>query len=190
MVSANLKCGKLIKGHVASDTCSKEVAGALCKPLCVKGLESKDYCGCNGNTLNGLCPGNPSNVKCCEEKCSGTMDLTFVLDSSGSIKLANFTKIKNFTAEIIKSLDIGENGTRVAIINFSNVPQVIAKLNSYYDRGALVNKVNDIPYLNSGTNTRAALLKCRDEIYKTQNGMRPIEKGVSKVVNLIAFYIL
>lgn len=176
-----LKCGKIVKGHINSDACKNEIPGGLCKPLCVKGGD-KEYCGCNGQTYNDLCPGYASNIKCCLEKCSGTMDLTFVLDSSGSITASEFNKVRNFTGEIISRLDIGEMSTRVAVINYGTDTQVITNLKTTFDREELLKKVKAVPYLNSGTNTRKALEKCRDTIYKTENGMRPIESGVSKVM--------
>ena len=66
-----LNCGKIIKGR--GDTCTSQVNGiGYCTPLCVAGLENKDYCGCNGKTESGLCPNDPSNVKCCFEKTTTT----------------------------------------------------------------------------------------------------------------------
>ena len=37
------------------------------------------FAGYNGNTEPGLCLNDPSNVKCCFEKCDGKLDLRFLL---------------------------------------------------------------------------------------------------------------
>ena len=172
------KCSSLLKGK--GETCSINQEQAECKPMCVKGLEGKPYCGCNGKTQAGLCKG-PTNIKCCLEKCGNYMDLTFVLDSSGSINSGDFTKAKSFIRSIVSSLDIGATQTRVGIINYATSIELVTYLNSIYNKAQLLNKIDSIVQIDTSTYTGEALTKCKD-IYSTQNGMRDSSEGVSKLI--------
>ena len=172
------KCSSLLKGK--GETCSINQDQAECKPMCVTGLEGKSYCGCNGKTQAGLCKG-PANIKCCLEKCGSYMDLTFVLDSSGSIASSDFVKARSFIYSIVSSLNIGANQTRVGIINYAAQIELVTYLNSISDKATLLAKINSIVQIGSVTYTGEALTKCKD-IYSTQNGMRDSSEGVSKLI--------
>jgi len=175
-----LNCGKIVRGH--GNQCISKVNGVgYCKPMCVKGLERKDYCGCIGKIESGLCPNDPENVKCCFEKCAGKLDLLFLLDSSGSIYSGDFLRAKQFVYDVVNQLDIGYNETRVAIINFSSMIQVEAYLNSYFDKANLLRAIQNIYQFGEFTNTGEALERCLD-IYDETNGMRPSADGVIKLI--------
>ena len=50
-------------------------------------------------------------------------DVIFVIDGSGSLGESDFDNIKYFVTDVVSSLDIGPNKTRVGLINFrSAVP--------------------------------------------------------------------
>lgn len=53
-----------------------------------------------------------------------SVDLLFVLDGSGSIGQKTFEKQKSFVNLIVNRLDIGDNATRVAIIQYSDEARV------------------------------------------------------------------
>lgn len=51
--------------------------------------------------------------------CGGkTADIMFLLDSSSSILYKDFIKELNFTKNVVKLFDIGEDKTRVGLISF------------------------------------------------------------------------
>ena len=177
---SKLQCGKITKGH-GSNCTSKDNGVGYCKPQCVAGLEKKDYCGCNGKTESGLCPNDPSNVKCCFEKCDGKLDLTFLLDSSGSIISSDFQKALKFVYDVVNNLNIGYNATRVAIINFSITIKVEAYLNTYFDKSTLLAAILNIRQFAQSTYTGEALQNCLD-MYTEANGMRPSADGVTKLI--------
>ncbi len=177
---SNSNCGQLLKGK--GEACSINGESGYCKPLCTTGLTGKNYCGCNGNSQtsstckNPLGGRAPFNVKCCVEKCANEMDLTFLLDSSGSIASTDFQKSLQFTKNIVDSLEIGENKTRVGIINFSSSVQLVTYLNSIYSKTQLISTINSIQKLDSSTYTGEALQKSID-IYKPVNGARNPSEG-------------
>ena len=179
-IFSKLNCGKIVQGH--GNQCTSKVNGVgFCKPMCIKGLEKKDYCGCIGKIEAGLCPQDPSNVKCCFEKCNGKLDLSFVLDSSGSIYSSDFVKAKQFVYDVVNQLDIGYNETRIAIINFSSMIKIEAYFNTYFDKTSLLRAIPNIYQFAQSTSTGEALIKCLD-IYDESNGMRPSADGVTKLI--------
>ena len=175
------QCSSLLKGR--GETCQIDNQDAACKPLCVEGLVGKPFCGCNGKTKAGLCQG-PANIKCCLEKCGNDLDLTFVIDSSGSISSSDFAKSKNFVYSVVSNLEIGENKTRVAIINYSTTIKLEAYLNSTFSKNELLLKIQSLQHIASSTYTGEALTKC-NEIYTIANGMRETNAGVSKVIVVV-----
>ena len=177
--NALFNCGDLLKGHGEKCTISKQ-DDALCKPLCGADFAGRKYCGCNGLTAANKCAG-PSNVVCCSETKSD-IDLAFVLDSSGSIASADFQQSLAFASSIIQSVNVGEYATRVALINFSRNVQVVTKLNSVYDKAALLSTVAGISQIGSSTATGEALQVCESTIFTVANGMRAIGLGVPKII--------
>jgi hypothetical protein len=174
------KCGRLLKGK--GDACSIDGEKGYCKPICPKEIKGRKYCGCSGVTQDtGSCKNPlggkaPSNIKCCVEKCSSEMDLTFLLDSSGSIDRGDFQKSLLFTENVVDGLKIGENETRVGIINFSSSVETVAYLNSYYEKSELIKTIRNIYKISSGTNTGDALKETKN-IYDPQNGARNESQG-------------
>jgi hypothetical protein len=79
-------------------------------------------------------------------------------------------------------LEIGLNETRVAIINFGTNVQVVGNFLQFEDKNMLLNTISSINYLNSNTNTAGALAEADNNILQESAGMRPFDKGVSKVV--------
>ena len=184
-------CGDLTKGQ--GEACTIEGKEAACKPLCVTGLEGKDYCGCSGSSLERgtdgkrLCaPKNDrvaSNIRCCLEK-KNNVDLAIVLDSSGSIAPGDFQKALVFISAMVQSLNVSENASRVAIINFSSNYDVVTYLNSIFDKYQLLSKIMTIQQIGSSTATGEALEKCFD-IFSVVKGAREPALGVPKVIILL-----
>jgi hypothetical protein len=107
------------------------------------------------------------------------------MDSSGSIGPANYIKSLNFIKNVIQDLEIGENQTRVSQINYSTNASIIKYLNSIYDKTTLLQNVTGMKYEQGSTNTQNALRLANDVVLQESNGMRPPEKGISKVVIVI-----
>jgi putative chitinase len=184
-------CGDLSKGK--GETCQIDMKDAACKPVCTTGLENKEYCGCNGkaqekgtNNIRLCTPANEkvaSNIRCCLEK-KNNVDLGILLDSSGSIAPSDFQKSLVFIKAMVQSLNISENSSRVAIINFSYTLSVVTYLNSTFDQNQLLNTITSIPQFADTTYTGEALEKCFD-IFSVAQGMRPESQGIPKVLILL-----
>ena len=109
-----------------------------------------------------------------------------MLDSSGSISFDFYKLAKKFIRDLVGELDIGEDATRVAIINYSKESEIILQLNSIFDKTNLLEKILNLEHQNgAGTNTQLALQQANEIIFQEKNGMRPISKGIPKVVVVI-----
>ena len=53
-------------------------------------------------------------------KCDSSIDLMFILDSSGSIGSNVFENVRNFVTTVVGSMTLSEERNRVGIIEFSS----------------------------------------------------------------------
>lgn len=58
-------------------------------------------------TAAGLCKTRPT-------------DIVFIIDSSRSVRPAEFEQVKVFLAKVIEGLDVGPNATRVGVVNYAS----------------------------------------------------------------------
>ncbi|CAF0961359.1 unnamed protein product [Brachionus calyciflorus] len=163
-------------------------------PICLAQQKSS-YCGCEGEfekkqtcnygqLKNGKCL-NPNFIRCCVENYSTNMDLVIIMDNSGSIGSYDFQKEKSFSKALIQNLDIGFNKSRIGIIHFSNKATVVTSFIQTTNTSDLLKKVDNIVYAGGGTNTADALILANNTILQENNGMRPIEEGIPKIVFVI-----
>lgn len=55
------------------------------------------------------------------QKCkTGPVDLVFLIDSSRSVRPHEFETMRKFMIDIINTLDIGLNATRVGVVQYSS----------------------------------------------------------------------
>lgn len=56
-----------------------------------------------------------------DQKCkSGPVDLVFLIDSSRSVRPHEFETMRKFMIDILDTLDIGLNATRVGVVQYSS----------------------------------------------------------------------
>lgn len=104
--------------------------------------------------------------------CAGEADITFILDSSGSIG-NEWSKVRNFVASVVENMYISESGVHVAIILFSAKAEISIKLNSHYRKSDILDAIYRLPFQEgSGTNTTGALLTMMNEVYTQRMGNR------------------
>ena len=84
-------------------------------------------------------------------------DITFVVDTSGSINSADFQYVRNFIEDIILEMNIGVNNSRVAVILFDDSATLYFNLNRFTDKNSLITSVRSLPYSGGGTDIPEAL---------------------------------
>ncbi|PFX15219.1 Collagen alpha-1(XII) chain [Stylophora pistillata] len=112
--------------------------------------------------------------------CSTPVDLAFIIDSSGSIGLRNYRKQKIFVKEMAKSFGLSPNGSRAAMVVYSNSASVKARFGEFAEETELARAVDGLPYERGLTRIDKALELTASDIFA--KGSRA---GVPKIAMLI-----
>ena len=111
-------------------------------------------------------------VEECEPQQIEGLDIVFVLDASGSIGANNFRSMIDTVVNIVNSLTIGPNKTRVAVVRFSTTASLLFNLNTYTQKSTLISAIRRIGYSRGFTDTAAALALLRSTVFSEVLGVR------------------
>ena len=123
--------------------------------------------------------------------CTDTfIDLVFVLDSSGSINdntpdgapVENYDLLLNFVVSIVDELEIGPTATRVGLVLFSDIGEMIFPLDAYSEKSDLIEAILETKYVGGNTNTSGGLLIMQNEAFTTAMGDRANYANVAIVI--------
>ena len=100
--------------------------------------------------------------------CTTSADVSFVLDSSGSINFEgdNYQTVKEFVYNFTEGLAIGPDRNRVSVTIFGNNGSVVFGLDQYNNKTALLEAIEDVPYLRQWTNTADGLCKVMNNVLR------------------------
>lgn len=120
--------------------------------------------------------------RCSYAACKATVDLAFIVDSSGSIGRRRWPQMLKFVKDVISKFNVGPDGTRVAVLAYSTSPKVEFTFNTLSgaditeeEYGKLIDRIR----LQRGfTYIDKALKMANEQLFITSAGMRP---AVSKV---------
>ena len=113
-------------------------------------------------------------VEPCQAREIGGLDLVFVLDDSGSINETHFNRTKESVEDIISSLTIGPDDTRVAVLLFSHRSLLLFNLDEHNNSDSLIEEVRNISYIGGHeTFTAEALELLRTNTLSQVLGLRP-----------------
>ncbi|MEE6509827.1 hypothetical protein FKM82_028063, partial [Ascaphus truei] len=116
------------------------------------------------------------------QKCkTGPMDLVFIIDSSRSVRPFEFETMRKFMIDIIKSLDIGINATRVGVVQYSSQVQNVFSLKSFSKSADMEKAINDIIPLAQGTMTGLGIQYAMNVAFTLEEGARPLSKRIPRV---------
>lgn len=118
-------------------------------------------------------------IKC---SVSAIADLVFLVDGSWSVGRENFKHIRSFIAAMAGAFDIGEDKTRVAVVQYSTDTRTEFPLTRYTRRGDLLQAINSLPYKGGNTMTGDAIDYLLRNIFTEAAGSR---KGFPKVAMII-----
>ena len=112
------------------------------------------------------------------------IDLVFVVDGSRSIQTERFPLIRQLTAHIAGSLNIGSDDSRVGVIIFDRSSRIHFNLLQHTDRATLLPALNPgLPYdRRLGTDTAEALNLLLDSAQDGRLGIRPDRPHVAIVI--------
>ncbi|XP_048391729.1 collagen alpha-1(XII) chain isoform X1 [Stegostoma tigrinum] len=101
----------------------------------------------------------PKKVEELSQKCSASAvaDLVFLVDGSWSVGRANFKKIREFIYSLVSAFEIGEDKTRVGIVQYSSDTRTEFDLNRYNRKQDLLSAITNLPYKGGNTMTGEAI---------------------------------
>jgi collagen type VI alpha len=170
-----------------TDTIQGQISTALCNNInncasnpCQNGATCSDLM--NGYTCSP-CPDGSFTGFSCERHCSGVLDITFVLQSSGTLGYARWHYVTDFVTDVVSQLDIGRERTRVAVVYYSDSASLAFTLDQYYARQDLMQAVMMIPYVGGRTNTASALDLLLSGVYQSSVGDRSWARNIAVLVS-------
>ncbi|KAL2081858.1 hypothetical protein ACEWY4_021676 [Coilia grayii] len=119
------------------------------------------------------------SVKC---TVGAIADLVFLVDGSWSVGRENFKYIRSFIATMAGAFDIGEDKTRIGVVQYSTDTRLEFNLNQYSRRGELLRAINNLPYKGGNTMTGEAMDFLLKNSFTEAAGSR---KGFPKVAMII-----
>uniref|UniRef100_A0A673LTK1 Collagen alpha-1(XII) chain-like n=1 Tax=Sinocyclocheilus rhinocerous TaxID=307959 RepID=A0A673LTK1_9TELE len=109
-------------------------------------------------------------------------DLVFLVDGSWSVGRENFKFIRSFIGAMAGAFDIGEDKTRVAVVQYSSDTRTEFNLNQYYMRPDVLRAIKNLPYKGGNTMTGDAMDYLVKNTFTAATGAR---KGFPKVAMII-----
>uniref|UniRef100_A0A672SBT5 Collagen alpha-1(XII) chain n=1 Tax=Sinocyclocheilus grahami TaxID=75366 RepID=A0A672SBT5_SINGR len=119
---------------------------------------------------------------CWQCSASAIADLVFLVDGSWSVGRENFKFIHSFIAAMAGAFDLGEDKTRVGVVQYSTDTRTEFNLNQYFKRAELLRAINSLPYKGGNTMTGEALDYLLKNMFTETAGAR---KGFPRVVVVI-----
>ncbi|XP_055362274.1 collagen alpha-1(XII) chain isoform X3 [Betta splendens] len=117
-------------------------------------------------------------------KCpvSAIADVVFLVDGSWSVGRVNFKYIRNFISAVVSALQIGEDKTRVSVVQYSSDTRTEFNLNEHLTRPALLRAISSLPYKGGDTRTGNALNYVLTNTFTEAAGAR---EGLPKTLVII-----
>ncbi|XP_051954309.1 collagen alpha-1(XII) chain isoform X2 [Xyrauchen texanus] len=109
-------------------------------------------------------------------------DLVFLVDGSWSVGRDNFKFIRSFIGAMAGAFDLGEDKTRVGVVQFSTDTRTEFNLNQHFKRTDLLRAISNLPYKGGNTMTGEALDYLLKNMFTEASGSR---KGFPKVAVVI-----
>lgn len=92
--------------------------------------------------------------------------------------------MKVFLSQVIRSLDVGPNATRVGVVNYASSVKLEFPLRAHHSKAALLQAVRRIQPLSTGTMTGLALQFALTEAFSDAEGGGSRSPDISKVCAL------
>ncbi|XP_072512507.1 matrilin-3a isoform X2 [Salminus brasiliensis] len=139
-----------------------------------------------GSPTNARLPQRTLNPAASDSQCrSRPLDLVFIIDSSRSVRPGEFEKVKVFLSDMVDTLDVGPDATRVAVVNYASTVKIEFLLKDHLRKENMKQAISLIEPLAAGTMTGLAIKKAMDEAFTEQSGARPKSKKISKVAIIV-----
>ncbi|KAM6223857.1 collagen alpha-6(VI) chain [Rhynchocyon petersi] len=110
---------------------------------------------------------------CAEEACKEMKaDIMFLVDSSGSIGLENFGKMKTFMKNLVSKSQIGPDRVQIGVVQFSHINKEEFPLNRFTSQSAISDAIDRMAHIGETTMTGGALTFV-SQYFSPTKGARP-----------------
>nr|XP_035948438.1 collagen alpha-6(VI) chain isoform X4 [Halichoerus grypus] len=110
---------------------------------------------------------------CAEEACKEMKaDIMFLVDSSGSIGLENFIKMKTFMKNLVSKSQIGADRVQIGVVQFSDINKEEFQLNRYMSQNDISDAIDRMTHIGETTLTGSALTFV-SQYFSPAKGARP-----------------
>lgn len=113
------------------------------------------------------------------------IDLVFIIDSSRSVRPAEFKKAKEFLQGMVDSLVIGRDATRVGLVNYASTVKIEFLLNTFFDKSSVMQALGQVEPLASGTMTGMAIRTAMEKAFTKEAGARSASMNIAKVAIIV-----
>uniref|UniRef100_A0A8C7UT66 Collagen, type XII, alpha 1b n=1 Tax=Oncorhynchus mykiss TaxID=8022 RepID=A0A8C7UT66_ONCMY len=127
---------------------------------------------------SGTAQGGPRKPQC---SYSAIADLVFLVDGSWNVG-RDFKYIRSFISAMAGAFEIGEDKTRVGVVQYHTDTRTELNLNQHMKRGELLRAINTLPYMGGNTMTGEAMDYLLKNTFTEANGAR---EGFPKVAMII-----
>uniref|UniRef100_A0A3Q2XLG2 Matrilin 3a n=1 Tax=Hippocampus comes TaxID=109280 RepID=A0A3Q2XLG2_HIPCM len=124
---------------------------------------------------------NPEKSQCTRR----LLDLVFIIDSSRSIRISDFEKVKTFLALMVDTLAVGSDATRVAVVNYASTVKIEFLLKDHFNKPDMKKAISRIEPLAAGTMTGMAIKTAVNEAFTEESGARPHSRNIAKVAIIV-----
>ncbi|XP_074930208.1 LOW QUALITY PROTEIN: matrilin-3 [Cottoperca gobio] len=136
--------------------------------------------------VNGRPPFRTLNPASTDSQCrSRPLDLVFIIDSSRSVRPGEFEKVKIFLADMVDTLDVGSETTRVAVVNYASTVKIEFFLKNHFNKPDMKKAITRIEPLAAGTMTGLAIKTAVNEAFTEDSGARSRSRKISKVAIIV-----
>lgn len=93
--------------------------------------------------------------------------------------------MKIFLADMVDTLDVGTDATRVAVVNYASTVKIEFLLKNHFNKPDMKKAISRIEPLAAGTMTGLAIKTAVNEAFTEQSGARPRSRNISKVAIIV-----
>lgn len=93
--------------------------------------------------------------------------------------------MKIFLADMVDTLDVGSEATRVAVVNYASTVKIEFLLKDHFNKPDMKKAITRIEPLAAGTMTGLAIKTAVNEAFTEQSGARPRSRNIAKVAIIV-----
>ncbi|CAI5761852.1 collagen alpha-3(VI) chain isoform X1 [Podarcis lilfordi] len=113
-------------------------------------------------------------------------DIIFLIDGSNNIGTVAIAAIRDFLANFIEKLSVGEEHIRIGVVTYSDQPRTAFSLNSYNQKADILNAVKALSLPGGEEANIGEALEHVVQNHFTRSGGSRIEEGVPQILVLIS----